>query len=142
MTASDTAETGGSPRHVWAMGLSNTVYGFSYAGVLVTMPQVLAAHGVGEPVIATLTALSGFAALATFAIAPILDTLFSRRTWAIALGLLAAVITVVLLGVSPTGPFVAPLMMGSALALVLLNTAIGGWLGAALPKAMDDAIGA
>jgi PAT family beta-lactamase induction signal transducer AmpG len=124
------------------MGLSNTAYGFAYAGVLVTMPQVLAAHGVGEPVIAELTALASFAALATFAIAPILDTLFSRRIWAVMLGLLGAGITATMLAVSPTGPFAAPLMMADALTLVLLNTAIGGWLGAALPKDMDDAIGA
>gem|GEM_PF-389371 len=140
MTASEMAEQ--SPRYVWAMGLSNAAYGFSFAGVLVTMPQVMAAHGVGEPVIAGLTALASLASLATFAIAPILDTMFSRRTWAVALGLLAAVLSAVLLAVPPTGALVAPLMMASALTLVLLNTAIGGWLGAVLPKTMDDAIGA
>lgn len=140
MAAGDLAET--RPRYVWAMGLSNAAYGYAYAGVLVTMPQVMAAHGVGEPVIAELTALANFASLATFAIAPVLDTLFARRTWAVGLGLLAAVLTVAMLSASPTGALVAPLMMGDALTLVMLTTALGGWLGAALPKDMDDTIGA
>ena len=57
------------------------------------------------------------------------------------LSVLSSVLTAVLLGVSPTGPLVAPLMMVDALVLVMLTTALGGWLGAALPKDMDDTIG-
>ena len=129
------------PRHVWAMGLSNAAYGYSYAAVLVTMPQVMAAHGVAEPVIAGLTALSGAASLATFVLAPLLDTMVSRRAWARVLGVLVAALTAILLVVSPTGALVGPLMMADALALVMLTTALGGWLGAALPKDMDDTVG-
>jgi len=123
------------------MGLSNAAYGYSFAGVLVTMPQVMAAHGVGEPVIAGLVALASTASLATFVLAPVLDTMISRRAWALVLGVLVAVLTAVMLGVSPAGPLVGPLMMIDALALVMLTTALGGWLGAALPKDMDDTIG-
>lgn len=124
------------------MGLSNSAYGFSYAGVLVTMPQVMAAHGVGEPEIAGLVFLSGLASLMTFAVAPILDTLVSRQAWGRGLGIAVAVLTAILLGVPPTGPWVGPFMMADALALVMLTTALGGWLGAALPKDQDDTIGA
>ncbi len=135
-------ETGHAhPRFVWAMGLTNAAYGYSYAAVLVTMPQVMAAHGVSEPVIAGLTALSSLASLATFLLAPVLDTLVSRRAWALGLGMAVVALTLALLGVPPTGPLVAPLMMADALALVMLTTALGGWLGAALPKTMDDTIG-
>lgn len=137
MTDSDT----GRPRYVWAMGLTNAAYGYSFAGVLVTTPQIMAAHGVGEPVIAGLTALATMASLTTFVLAPLLDTLISRRAWALSLGLLAVGFTVAMLAVSPTGPLVGPLMMADALALVMLTTALGGWLGAALPKDMDDTIG-
>jgi PAT family beta-lactamase induction signal transducer AmpG len=133
--------TGASPRFVWAMGLSNASYGFAYAVVLVTMPQVLAAHGVGEPTIAALTALAGLASLATFLVAPVLDTMISRRAWSVVLGVTAAVLCAVTLGMPPLSPLVAPLLMADALIFVLLNTAIGGWLGAALPKAADDMIG-
>jgi len=124
------------------MGLSNAAYGFAYAVVLVTMPQVMAAHGVGEPVIAGLTALAGMASLGTFLVAPLLDTMISRRAWTLGLGWLAAALTALTLGVAPTGPLVAPLMMIDALTFVMLTTALGGWLGAALPKDMDDTIGA
>ena len=131
-----------APRFVWAMGLTNSAYGFGYASVLVTMPQVLAAHHVPEPAIAGMTAVAGLASLSTFAIAPILDTLVSRRVWAMALGLAAQVLTGLLLSVSPTGPLAAPLMMIDALCLVMFMTSLGGWLGAALPKASDDTVGA
>ena len=129
------------PRLVWAMGLTNAAYGYAFAAVLVTMPQVMAANHVGEPLIATLTALATFASLATFALAPLLDTLISRRAWARLLGLMAAALTTALLLIAPTGPLVGPLMMADALTLVMLTTALGGWLGAALPKDMDDTIG-
>ena len=136
---SDAAEK--RPRLVWAMGLSNASYGYPFAGLLVTMPQVMAAHGVGEPVIAGVVALATGVSLATFLLAPLLDTVMSRRAWALVLSVLSSVLTAVLLGVSPTGPLVAPLMMVDALVLVMLTTALGGWLGAALPKDMDDTIG-
>jgi PAT family beta-lactamase induction signal transducer AmpG len=58
------------PRLVWLMGFLNSTYGFAYAVVLVTVPQLLAAHGVGEPVIASLTAVALIVALAVFAVAP------------------------------------------------------------------------
>jgi len=38
------------------MGLSNAGCGFAYAAARVTMPQVMSAHGVSEPVIAGLNA--------------------------------------------------------------------------------------
>lgn len=131
-----------APRFVWAMGLTNSAYGFGYASVLVTTPQVLAVHHVPQPVIAGMTAVAGLASLMTFAIAPILDTMVSRRVWSMGLGLTAQVLTGLLLATSPTGPLVAPLMMMDALCLVMLTTSLGGWLGAALPKAADNTIGA
>jgi len=56
----------------------------------------------------------------------VLDTMISRRAWALVLGVLVAVLTAVMLGVSPAGPLVGPLMMIDALALVMLTTALGG----------------
>jgi len=129
------------PRFVWAMGLSNAAYGYAFAVVLVTMPQLLAAHGVGEPRIAGLTALASTASLATFLVAPVLDTTMGRRAWSVLLTVTAAVLSAVTLGLSAQSVLIAPLMMLDALVFVLLTTAFGGWLGAALPKAMDDTIG-
>jgi MFS transporter, PAT family, beta-lactamase induction signal transducer AmpG len=132
----------GQVRHVWAMGLCNGSYGFAYTVILVTMPQIMAADGIGEPAIAAATALAGMMSLATFVVAPVLDTLFSRRGWAVLLGLAAAVLSAVTLGVSPRSGLIVPLLMGDALTCVMLTSALGGWLGAALPKSVDDTVGA
>ena len=61
------------------MAFTNSAYGFGYAAILVTTPQLLAAHGVAQPVIAGMTALATAASLAVFTLAPVLDTLISRR---------------------------------------------------------------
>lgn len=129
------------PNRVWLMGLTNSLYGFAYAVVLVTIPQLLASRGVGEPVIADLTAVALVVSLFAFAFAPLLDTLVSRRTWAIALALAAAALTFVVLVLPAASPMLAPALAIDALSASLFNAAIGGWLGAALPKGSDETIG-
>jgi PAT family beta-lactamase induction signal transducer AmpG len=126
---------------VWLMGLTNSAYGFAYAVVLVTVPQLLAARGVAEPVIASLTALAVAATMATFAVAPVLDTLVSRRAWSVALALAAAALTFLVLVMPMASPMLAPVLAIDALAISLFSAAIGGWLGAALPKSCDETIG-
>jgi MFS transporter, PAT family, beta-lactamase induction signal transducer AmpG len=129
------------PRLVWLMGFTNSIYGFAYAVVLVTVPQLLAAHGVAEPVIANLTALALIVSLAAFAVAPVLDTLISRRAWAIALALAVSGLTFSVLILPNASPILAPLLATDALVASLYCAAIGGWLGAALPKGSDETIG-
>ena len=128
------------PRYVWAMGLCEATYGFAFAAILVTMPQVMAAHGVGQPVIAGVTALATAASLGSFIVAPALDTMISRRAWTLGLGVLVAVLVTVLLAIPPASVVVAPLMAIAALGLVMFSVSLGGWLGAALPKDLDDTI--
>jgi MFS transporter, PAT family, beta-lactamase induction signal transducer AmpG len=123
------------------MGFTNSIYGFAYAVVLVTVPQLLAAHGVPEPVIANLTALALIVSLAAFAVAPVLDTLISRRAWAIALAFAVSGLTFSVLTLPNASPILAPLLAADALVASLYCAAIGGWLGAALPKGSDEAIG-
>jgi PAT family beta-lactamase induction signal transducer AmpG len=132
---------GAQPKGVWLLGFTNTTYGFLYAVVLVTIPQLLAARGVAEPIIAGLTGIATTASLATFALAPVLDTLMSRRAWTITLALTASALTFVVLAMSKASPMLAPLLAIEALAISLYNASIGGWLGAALPKSCDAAIG-
>ncbi|HEY3951410.1 MFS transporter [Phenylobacterium sp.] len=129
------------PKLVWLMGFTNATYGFAYAVVLVTIPQLLAARGVAEPVIAGLTGLATAMALATFAIAPILDTLVSRRTWTVALALGSAALTFLVLAMPKASSMLAPVLAIDALVISLYNAAIGGWLGAGLPKSCDATIG-
>jgi PAT family beta-lactamase induction signal transducer AmpG len=132
---------GERPRLIWLMGFTNATYGFAYAVVLVTVPQLLAAHGVPEPVIANLTALALVVALGTFAVAPVLDTLVSRRAWSIGLALAASTLTFVVLMLPNSSPLLAPTLAADALTISLFNSAIGGWFGAALPKGSDETIG-
>lgn len=129
------------PRLVWLMGFLNSTYGFAYAVVLVTVPQLLAKHGVGEPVIASLTAVALIVSLAVFAVAPVLDTLVSRRAWSIGLALTSSALTFLVLVLPSASRMLAPVLAADALAISLFNSAIGGWLGAALPKGSDDVIG-
>lgn len=128
------------PRWIWLMGFANLTYGFGYAAILVTAPQLLAAHGVPQPVIAGMTALATGISLASFCLAPLLDTLVSRRTWAIGFALLAATLTTLVLLLPAGSPWLGATLAAAALALGLYNAAIGGWLGAALPKSCDATI--
>lgn len=129
------------PQLVWLMGLANAIFGFAYAVVLVTIPQLLAARGVGEPVIASLTSLALIFSLAVFAVAPVLDTMISRRSWSIALALTVSALLFILLLLPNGSSLLAPVLAMTALVTSLYNSAIGGWLGAALPKGSDEAIG-
>jgi len=129
-----------APR-VWLMGFANSTYGFGYAAVLVTAPQLLASHGVAEPAIADMTTLALSFALLVFAVAPVLDTLISRRAWSIGLGLVGATLTTLVLLLPATSRFLGAALAADALVLSLYNSAVGGWLGAVLPKSSDEAIG-
>jgi PAT family beta-lactamase induction signal transducer AmpG len=132
----------GSPaQRVWLMGFANATYGFGYAAVLVTAPQLLASHGVAEPVIAGMTTLALSFSLLVFAVAPVLDTLISRRAWSVGLGLVGATLTALVLLLPATSHVLGPALAADALVLSLYNAAIGGWLGAALPKSSDETIG-
>jgi PAT family beta-lactamase induction signal transducer AmpG len=123
------------------MGLTNSIYGFAYAVILVTVPQLLAAHGVAEPVIANLTALALIVSLGAFAVAPVLDTLVSRRAWSIGLALAVSGLTFMVLTLPKASSMLPPTLAVDALVTSLFNAAIGGWLGAALPKGSDETIG-
>lgn len=129
------------PRRVWLMGLANMSYGYGYAVVLVTAPQLLAARGVPEPVIANLTALVLTISLGVFVLAPLLDCWVNRRRWAIGLALVAASLIFAALLLPVNSRLFAAALCSAALALSLFTSAIGGWLGAALPKSADETIG-
>ncbi|HZL01016.1 MAG TPA: MFS transporter [Caulobacteraceae bacterium] len=122
------------------MGFANSTYGFGYAAILVTAPQLLAAHGVAQPVIAGMTALATAVSLAVFVLAPVLDTLISRRAWSIGLALVGAALTTLALLLPARSPWLGAMLPAAALTFSLYNAAVGGWLGAALPKSCDATI--
>lgn len=111
------------------MGLANLPFGLFGALALVTAPQLLAARGVGEPEIASITAAALIPTFAGFLLAPLLDVRFSRRTYAWVFGLAAAALAITaVLNVGRTDRFAVLLVAGEA-AAALYNIAIGGWLG-------------
>src|SRR5208282_354271 len=74
------------------MGLCNLPLGL-YGGVmLTTIPQLLAARSVPQPEIASITAIGLSPGFICFLAAPILDVLFSRKTYAYFLGCISALL--------------------------------------------------
>jgi len=92
-------------------------------------------------VIAGVTTLALLASLLVFAVAPVLDTLISRRAWSIGLGLGGAALTTLVLLLPASSRFLGAALAADSLVLSLYNSAVGGWLGAALPKSSDETIG-
>jgi len=73
------------------MGIANLPFGLFGAVVLITVPQMLAAQHVAEPVIASITAAAMIPTFCGFLLAPLLDVRFSRRRYALVFGLLTSV---------------------------------------------------
>ena len=63
------------------MGLVNLPFSISGTVLLITVPQLLAARHVPEPMIASITAFALIPGFAAFVVSPILDVRFSRRTY-------------------------------------------------------------
>ena len=76
---------------VWLMGLCYFTYGCFWAVTLVTVPQLLAANHVAEPQIASVTAIAMVPGFCSFLLSPILDWRFRRRSYAILLAGMTAV---------------------------------------------------
>lgn len=121
------------------MGLTNLPYGAYGAVVLITVPQLLAARHVPEPMIATITATAMLPAVLSFLVAPILDVRFSRQSYAWAFGAVAAVATFLALSRLDNLPQLGLLLVAGYLAVALFNNALGGWLGSVVRR--EDAGG-
>jgi len=126
----------------WLLGLANLPQGVTGGVALLTIPQLLAARHVAEPVIAQLTTLALVPTFGMFLLGPLVDVRFRRRTYAIFGTLLAAAAAAVaVLRYDNLG------LLGAALFLALGGAsfnalAIGGWFGSLLPKESDSQLGA
>ncbi|MBS0361758.1 MAG: hypothetical protein JSR98_10285, partial [Proteobacteria bacterium] len=91
----------------WVLGLATACNG-AFSGVLViTIPQLLAARGVPELQIASITGLSLLPGAFNFLAAPILDVGLSRRVYAVVLALSLAALTALSLNVLSDLPVLA-----------------------------------
>ena len=127
---------------VWLLGLANCPLGITGATALFVAPQVLASRHVPETTIADITTLGLSSTIFFVLVAPILDVRFSRRTYAIAMSIVAAVVTFV-----AVLNFSNVVLLGAWLFLAMLSanlnsSAIGGWFGSVLPREADAQLGA
>lgn len=113
---------------VWLLGFCYAPMGIGGAISLLTVPQLLAANGVPEPKIASITAIALIPLFANILVAPLLDWRFSRRFYAIvfllaaAAAMFAALMTIYSLGLF------TPLLFLGTLSVSLTCNAVGGWL--------------
>jgi len=124
------------------MGLANLTFGAYGALCLMTVPQLLAARGVAQVTIASITALALTPTFCGFLIAPILDVRFSRRAYAVVFGLVAAVTAFVAMRNLGSIERLTPLLLIGFLAANLYYNALGGWLGTIVPPGQEGRLAA
>lgn len=124
------------------MGLANLTFGAYGALCLMTVPQLLAAQGVAQVTIASITALALMPTFCGFLIAPILDVRFSRRAYAVAFGSLAAGTAFVAMCNLGSIERLTPLLVIGFLAANLYYNALGGWLGTIVPPGQEGRLAA
>ena len=131
-----------SPLPVWLLGLGNLPVGLFGAMALVTLPQLLAANGVAESAIASVTAVALVPSFASFLVAPVLDWRLSRRTYAILLASLAGLFAMAaLLVIDDLAALTLLLFLGMAAAILNLAV-VGAWLGSLVPERQQGSLGA
>ena len=127
---------------VWLLGLTNAPLGITGAVGLLIAPQVLAAQHVPETTIANVTTLGLAGTFCFFLIAPILDVQFTRRTYAIAMSVLAALVTFAAVMSFPNVGLLGLWLFLALLTANLNQAAVGGWFGSVLPEGSDAKLGA
>jgi len=126
----------------WALGLALLCNG-SLSGVLViTIPQLLAARGVPELQIASLTGLSFLPGVFNFLAAPILDVGFSRRSYATVLALGLAALTALSLNLLSHLGLLAVVMFLANICYYLYTPAVAGWFSQVLARKDEPVLGA
>ncbi len=127
---------------VWLLGLTNAPLGITGAVALLIAPQALAARHVPETTIANVTTLGLAGTFFFFLIAPVLDVQFTRRTYAIGMSILAALVTFAAVMSFSNVPLLGLWLFLALLTANLNQAAIGGWFGSVLPKGNDAKLGA
>ena len=124
------------------MGIANLPFGLYGAAVLITVPQLLAANHVPQPLIASITAAAMIPTFCGFLLAPILDVGFSRRSYALLFGTLTALAAWLgLTNISSPAMLAVCLILGFLFANMFYN-ALGGWLGDLVPPGDEGMLGA
>jgi len=126
----------------WALGLATLCNG-ALSGVLgITVPQLLAARGVPELQIASITGLSLIPGTFNFLAAPILDVGFSRRTYATVLALGFAALTALSLNLLSDLAALTVVMFLANACYYLYWPAVAGWFSQLVAREDEPALGA
>jgi MFS transporter, PAT family, beta-lactamase induction signal transducer AmpG len=126
----------------WALGLATMCNG-SLSGVLIiTIPQLLAARGVPELQIASITGLSLVPGIFNFLAAPILDVGFSRRTYATILAIGLAALTALSLNLLSNVAVLTAVMFVANVFYYLYTPAVAGWFGQLVVREDEPVLGA
>ncbi len=125
----------------WMMGLTNAPFGLAGGFCAVVIPEMLAAHGIPAGHVAAIAAAILSPGFWIFAISPMLDAWFSRRTYALIFGSLTAV-TIAVTVAHPDRPgLVEAVMIPGFAAAMLYQGAVGGWMGSLIDKTEDGRLG-
>ncbi len=125
---------------VWAMGLSNALFGM-YGGVLViTVPQLLNARQVPEATISAMTAAMISPGFWTFLASPVLDVRFSRRWYAVVTAVIAAVLLLLALLNLDHLVLVEILLVVGFFFANLYQSALGGWLSSIIATEEENSL--
>ena len=121
--------------------MTNATFGLTSGFVIVTLPEILAAQGVPGGHIAAITSIMVSPSFWAFLIAPMLDVRFSRRSYAITFGLIAAIATALVVMHHHNLTAVAVVMTGGYLAASLYQGAVGGWTGSLISREQASTLG-
>ena len=126
----------------WLLGLSTFCSGAFTGVLLLTIPQLLAAQGSPQPQIAQVTSLTLLPGCFAFLLAPILDVRFSRKAYAIVLGVLQAVLLALALNLIGNLAALTVCMVVLNTATNLFPSAVAGWFGPMVPRDHESRLGA
>ena len=127
---------------VWVMAIPTVTFGLNGSFVVLTLPQMLAAQGVSAGKIAMVVAAVFSPGFWAFILAPFLDVGFSRRTYALILGPLAALAGAWTIIDHHSIAEVLAIMIPGYVAIALYAAAVGGWTGSLINKKQDGQLGA
>lgn len=126
---------------IWLMGLTNSVFGLMGGFSVVTVPEMLAAQGVPGGQIAVITAVILSPGFWAFLMSPMLDVRFSRRTYAIVFGALAAIAVGFTVFDHRDPALVETVMIAGYVGAAFYQGAVGGWTGSLISHEHDSALG-
>ena len=126
---------------IWLMGLTNSVFGLMRGFAVVTLPEMLAAQGVRGGHIAVIVSMILSPAFWAFVLSPMLDVRFSRRTYAIVFGALAAAAVGFTVFDHRNTATVEVVMIAGYVAASFYQGAVGGWTGSLISHEQDSSLG-